>query len=126
VTRYEEPNVGTGVDIDTAQVTDPETGTPTNRQRVFVVTEDGVELEVSSSSLGGKLDVISTKLSGEYETRLAYDSNKNPEYVGKAAQGALASDASWTIKKLTFESSGLLVRVQVLASIAWDDREGSF
>jgi site-specific DNA-cytosine methylase len=49
VTRYEEPNVGTGVDIDTAQVTDPETGTPTNRQRVFVVTEDGVELEVSGT-----------------------------------------------------------------------------
>lgn len=60
----------------------------------------------------------------DYETRLDYDTrtDANPVYVGKAAQGTATATASWTVQKLTYDSSDRLTRAQVLDSIAWDNR----
>jgi YD repeat-containing protein len=58
------------------------------------------------------------------ETRLDYDvrTDGNPVYVGKAAQGTATAAATWTIQKLTYDTSSRLTRAEVLTGVAWNSR----
>lgn len=59
------------------------------------------------------------------DTRIAYDSNGNPEYVGCATSGTATTATAWAIKKLGY-SSGAVVTVlwanKAQFNCAWDDR----
>lgn len=56
------------------------------------------------------------------ETRVAYASTGDLEYVGKAAPGTPTSTALWRIDELTV-SNGRVERVQTKAWVCRDERE---
>lgn len=60
--------------------------------------------------------------------KIAYDANKNPEYVGEANPGTATSATGWRIKKITYNSDKNPTDVQWADSDmnfnnVWDDRE---
>jgi len=61
-----------------------------------------------------------TVVGANQQTFLAYDSDGNVEYVGKAARGLASSSVGWLLNKLTY-SSGNLSTVKV-AYDSWDNR----
>jgi len=52
--------------------------------------------------------------------QVAYDVNKNPEFVGSALAGALTSAAAWRIFKITYDAN------QNPTSIQWADGNTQF
>jgi len=44
-------------------------------------------------------------------------------YSGTALQSAVATDETWTVKKLTYDADNNVTEIQVLQDVAWDDRE---
>ena len=57
------------------------------------------------------------------QKRLDYDgrSDDNPVYVGFNVRGAVSSDVTWVIQKLTYDGSNRVTLVQI-ALDAWDNR----
>ena len=43
--------------------------------------------------------------SSNYTTKIIYDANNNPTYIGDATIGSLTSASVWRIKKLTYDAS---------------------
>lgn len=71
----------------------------------------------------GLLDLaMVTKYWGD--TRIAYDVNKNPEYIGVAKTMGLSTSSGnhWLIQKLTYDVNQNCTRIQQQAEYAnWDD-----
>lgn len=58
---------------------------------------------------------------------IEYDASNNPLYIGIAAPGKLTSDASWMIKKLTWDGSNNLTSLKFAGGTSeftqiWDNR----
>lgn len=41
----------------------------------------------------------------QFKTRIAYDANNNPIYVGEAEPSTLTSATGWRIKKITYDAN---------------------
>jgi len=61
--------------------------------------------------MGRKLE--RADISPVYTIAMAYDSSNNLEYLGKAVSGASSSDASWQIKRFTYDSDNNLTDIQL-------------
>lgn len=57
----------------------------------------------------------------DYRKLIEWDANNLPVYVGLNDQAAATTATDWTIQRITWNSSGLPVDVQVLTG-AWVDR----
>ena len=57
------------------------------------------------------------------QTRIDYDSNSNPIYIGLAARGKASSDADWVIIKFTLDANNNVTLIQVSSNNQiWDNR----
>lgn len=66
-----------------------------------------------------------------WETRIAWDVDGNPEYVGKAAPGTASSESFWQIKKITWDANGNPTLVEFANDSSeflfeWDERTTYF
>jgi hypothetical protein len=126
--------------LPTSQVTDLKTVTVSNPT---ADPETGLAKEVTLVQVRDYLDTVETKLQSlidqtdslepvladvkrsvtDYESRLDYAgrADGNPVYIGKNAQAALTSAATWTIQKLDYDTNNRLTRAQVKTG-AWDNR----
>ena len=59
---------------------------------------------------------------GDYQTRMAYDVNSDPEYVGVADRGLASNQKGWLVLKITWVSRNPTL-VQT-GKGAWDSRTG--
>ncbi|MBF0371246.1 MAG: hypothetical protein HQL52_17495 [Magnetococcales bacterium] len=60
-------------------------------------------------------------------TRIAYNGNNDPEYVGQAIPGSTTGDAVWQVKRITYDGNQNPTVIEfagVAASFnqVWDDR----
>lgn len=76
-----------------------------------------------STALGGPRDISDDGLIHNYD----YDANANLIYQGDAYAGTAAADASWRIKKLTYDANNNLTAIRFAGgtlafSKVWNDR----
>jgi hypothetical protein len=66
------------------------------------VTEEGVPVTaVAIVEMTGNLAI------GRYTTKIDYDANGNPIYIGIARGGSATSDTKWFLKKLIYSGNNL-------------------
>ncbi len=65
--------------------------------------------------------------SGDMISKIAYDANNNPEYMGQATPGTSVSEVGWQIKKFTYDVNQNVTDIQFaegsnLYNRVWDSR----
>lgn len=87
-----------------------------------IVSIRGIDLDDITAATEGTLQEVRDGIT-VMETRLDYDvrTDGSPVYIGKNVNGTSTGAATWTVQKLTYDSSNRLTRAQVLEG-AWDNR----
>jgi len=67
----------------------------------------------------------------KWETRISWDANGNPEYIGKAQPGTLSSESFWQIKKITWDANNNPTLIQFANNSSefifeWDEKATYF
>lgn len=83
-------------------------------------------------TVAGPLDVTQSTspwivFNASHDIAIDYDGSNNPIYLGLAPTGSVTSGAVWMIKKLTFDGSNNLTRIQYANGSSsqnqiWDNR----
>jgi hypothetical protein len=86
-------------------------------------TEEGVPVTpVAVIEMSGNMAI------GRYTTKIDYDANGNPIYIGIARGGSATSDTKWFLKKLVYSGNNLTdmqcANGEISFNKTWDGRSG--